>query len=333
MNDPVTGFEYPQEWVDRCSDVALLQEVARGFAVLCSSGKVLRRGFTTGTTAAAASKAAVLSLKGPVDHVEMMLPCGVIANVSVSCEKGRATCLKYPGDYPDDKTAGAMLIATASESEGIRIIPGKGIGRFSRDTPRYPKGAPAISPSAKDLIFKGIADAVKAAGIKGAIVRIEVANGEIIGARTLNRKVGVDGGISLLGTTGLVEPWDDHLEESNLERIANAQKVVLTTGRHGLMYARRLFPEYEAVLVGKRLENAIQAAPGDVVLCGLPALILKFLDPTILDGSKFETIDELHSSREWDGRIKAALEKGKERYPKLHVVIVDKQGTILGDSG
>jgi len=153
--------------------------------------------------------------------------------------------------------------------------------------------------------------------------------GESIGPRTLNPRVGVEGGISILGSTGLVEPWDDHLEESNLERIARCPRVVLTTGRIGLRHARRLFPEHEVVLVGSRMEKALAAARGEVVLCGLPALILKFLDPEILVGSGSRTVEELRASPEWEPRLEHALRRAKERYPELRVVIVDRDGTLV----
>ena len=66
MRDPVNGFDYPEAWVKKCSSPDLLPLVENGLAVLTSSGSVIRRGFTTGTTAAAACKAAILSLAGEV---------------------------------------------------------------------------------------------------------------------------------------------------------------------------------------------------------------------------------------------------------------------------
>jgi cobalt-precorrin-5B (C1)-methyltransferase len=332
MRDPVTDFEYPDAWVVACPDPRLLDEAAKGTAVLCSSGKVLRRGFTTGTTAAAACKAAVLSLAAPVKGVDITLP-SMVVQVPVEGQGGIGRCRKFSGDYPTDATAGVEMVAKARLGEGIRILPGKGIGRFARDTPRYPKDAPAISPTARDLILKAVREALDAVGSEGAVIELSVERGEEIGPRTLNPHVGVEGGISILGTTGLVEPWDDHLEESNLERIARSSKVVLTTGRKGLAISRRLFPDHESVLVGVRMDKAIRAAEGEVVLCGLPALILKFLDPEILKGSGFRTVDELRSSPSWEGRLAVALDLAKQRFPRLRVVVVDREGSVLGDSG
>jgi len=69
MKDPITGFEYPGEWVAKCASPEQLRLAGQGLAVLTASGLVLRRGFTTGTTAAAAAKAAVLSLKTNTDRL------------------------------------------------------------------------------------------------------------------------------------------------------------------------------------------------------------------------------------------------------------------------
>jgi cobalt-precorrin-5B (C1)-methyltransferase len=333
MRDPVTEFEYPPSWVEACNDPFLLVDVEKGVSVLCSSGKVLRRGYTTGTTAAAACKAAVLSLSGPLREVMVTLPSGVMILVEVNGADGEARCRKFSGDYPSDATAGIEMIAQARPGTGIRILPGTGIGRFVRDTSRYPNGAPAISPAARDLMLSSVQEAVDHLGLEGATIEIAVNDGEVVGPRTLNPKVGVEGGISLLGTTGLVEPWDDHLEESNLERIARSPRVVLTTGRKGLAVSRRLFPDHEAVLVGVRMERAINAAPGEVILCGLPALILKFLDPDVLDGSGHSTVEELRNSPEWTSRMNAAMDNGRSRFPRLRVVVVDREGSVLGDSG
>ena len=74
IKDPVSGFEYPHGWVTGCRKPELLPLVARGLAILTSDGTVLMRGYTTGTTAAAACKAAVLSLQSPVAAVHITTP-------------------------------------------------------------------------------------------------------------------------------------------------------------------------------------------------------------------------------------------------------------------
>jgi cobalt-precorrin-5B (C1)-methyltransferase len=334
LKDPVTDFCYPPAWIDRCPDPRQLEEVRSGRAVLTAGGKVLRRGHTTGTTASAASKAAVLSLAGPVDEVEVTTNCGVKVLVTVRASGGRAECSKYPGDYPGDMTAYASFIAEAElQPAGIQVTAGQGIGRFVRETPHHKLGEAAISSSAMGSIRRSVAEALTSIREGGVLVHLSVKEGAEIGPRTLNPRMGVEGGISVLGTTGLVEPWDDHLEESNLERIARADKVVLTTGRIGLRCSRLLFPDHEAVLVGARMGRAIDASERETILCGLPALILKFIDPGILERTGAGTIEELTMSDRWPQAVQEALARSKCDRPKLRVVLVDRNGAVLGDSG
>ncbi len=155
MRDPVTGFEYPDDWVERCASPEQLLLAEQGLAILTSSGTVLRRGYTTGTTAAAAVKSAILSLSGnTLSSVSIHIPCGLTVKVPVDALRGKSSCKKYPGDYPSDLTAGLAFVAEAIPvPEGISFQPGDGIGRFSRDTPRYQKGDPAISPASLQCIM------------------------------------------------------------------------------------------------------------------------------------------------------------------------------------
>jgi cobalt-precorrin-5B (C1)-methyltransferase len=333
MRDPVTGFVYPPGWIAKCTDPAGLARVGQGFAVLTASGTVLLRGYTTGTTAAAACKAAVLSLDRGIDRVSVRLPCGLVAEVPVTARAGRAFAKKYSGDYPSDVTAGIEFVATAVPApEGIRLVPGAGIGRFVRDTPRYKKGAPAISEAPLACILAGMEEALAGTGRAGATVTLEIPDGERVGNLTLNPKIGVKGGISVLGTTGLVEPWDDHLEESVQARVAGAENPVITTGRIGLRYSRLLFPDREVVLAGGKIKEALAAAGSSVILCGLPALILKYIEPDILVRTGYATVEELAASPDFKKIAGRALRAYKARSPQVRVVLVNRDGEIIGES-
>jgi len=334
LTDPVTGFTYPDPWVRAAAGRDDLSLVRDGRAVLTSSGTILKRGFTTGTTAAACCKAAILSVVRPVDSVEVTIPCGLTVTIPVKGGAGRAECRKYAGDYPSDATAGLLFVAEYTRKPvGLELIPGEGIGRFVRDTPRHFTGEPAISIPAQECIFTAMEEGLTETGLEGARVALFIPDGAQVAASTLNPKVGIDGGISILGTTGLVEPWDDHLTESVAERVRNADRLVLTTGRIGLRFSRLLFPDHEAILAGAKLPDALSGADGDVVLCGLPGLILRFLDPGILDGTGCMTVEELSGTPEFEQRMAKAFRNGKERYPGLRVVVIDRRGIILGDSG
>jgi cobalt-precorrin-5B (C1)-methyltransferase len=334
MQDPVSGFEYPEAWVQRCQNPGLLLLAETGMGILTSSGTVLRRGFTTGTTAAAACKAAVLSLrKGPVHSVIVRIPCGLIVNVPAEGRSGTASSRKFAGDYPGDVTAGIEFIAKAVPGPGgIELISGEGIGRFSRDTPRYRKGDPAISPASLDCILTSIQDALGVTALSGVQVVLSVPAGVEIGQKTLNSRVGVDGGISVLGTTGLVEPWDDHLGSSVIDLIVATENPVLTTGRIGMRYARLLYPDREVILIGGKIAEALAAAKGDVVLFGLPALILNRINPHLLDGTGIGTVEEFVATPASVQIIKDTLAGFRKTHPGVRVVLVNRAGEIIGDS-
>jgi cobalt-precorrin-5B (C1)-methyltransferase len=291
------------------------------------------RGFSTGTTAAAACKAAVLSLVTPVSSVEIAIPCGMRVIVSVEGRGGKASSRKYVGDYSSDITADLEFVATARPlPEGIRLVPLEGIGRFSRGTPRYKKGEPAISRTTLDCVERAIEEGCREGGIAGVEVTLAIPEGAEIAKRTLNPKVGVDGGLSILGSTGLVEPWDDHLAESVMDRVASAHDPVLTTGRIGLRYARLLFPDRDVILIGAKIREAIASARGKTTLCGLPALILRFISPGILEGTGFATVEELSVTPAFKEIMEGALMRFSQTHPTVHVVIVDRDGCIMGES-
>ncbi len=333
MRDPVTGFLYPDDWVKKCSDPKQAQLAETGLGVLTAGGLVLRRGFTTGTTAAAAAKAAVLSLETATKSVQITLPSGLVVDVPIVAKDGHAAGKKYAGDYPGDITAGLEFHAVATrQPEGITILFGEGIGRFSRDTPRYKAGVPAVSPPALSAIVRAVQEALDRIGEKGVSVRISAPAGASIAQRTLNPKMGVDGGISVLGTTGLVEPWDDHLTESALGRIAAADRPVLTTGRVGLRFSRLLFPEREVILIGGKLRQGLDAARGEVTLCGLPALILRHINPDILSGTGFATVEELSASPRFPEIVRASLTGFHKIRPNVTVILINREGSVIGES-
>jgi len=333
MRDPVTGFEYPRAWIESCRSPEMLAMVERGLAVLTSSGTALRRGYTTGTTAAAACKASILSLESPVRSATVRIPCGLTLDIPVLAEAGKAECRKYAGDYPEDVTAGIVFTARADvQDEGIFLECGEGIGKFARATPRFPKGTPAISPAPLSCILRSIEEALLKVSCPGIRVLLEVPEGRAVAARTLNARVGVEGGISVLGTTGLVEPWDDHLADSAFERIARSKRVVLTTGRIGLRYARLRYPDHETVLVGSHIPEALAAARGDVILFGLPALILKYIRPKILEGTGYGTVEELSASAGFPDLVDDILREFHAGNPRVRVVLIDRNGRIAGES-
>lgn len=331
MIDPVSKFEYPDAWVSLCRDEADLSLVRSGLSILTSDGKVLRRGFTTGTTAAAACQAAIASLGADdLRSVEVRTASGIVVEVGVKADDGTASCRKYSGDYPDDVTAGIEFRARFMRFQDRAAVDvGKGIGRWDHDTPRYLKGEPAISTPALECILASITEACRAREEKGALVYLEATDGERIALGTLNGRIGVIGGISVLGSTGFVEPWDDHLGQDSIERVRRAEKAVVTTGRVGLRFARLQYPDREVVLVGANIKAAMNSKPRGIVLFGLPALIIKFIDPSVLEGSGCRTVEELVMSDEGPEVVHSSVLRFKSMYPGHGIVLIDRSGRVL----
>jgi cobalt-precorrin-5B (C1)-methyltransferase len=189
-----------------------------------------------------------------------------------------------------------------------------------------------VSPTALSCIVQSVQEALDILGKSGISVCITAPEGVRVAQKTLNPRMGVVGGISVLGTTGLVEPWDDHLTESTTDRIAAADRPVLTTGRVGLRFSRMLFPDREVILIGGKLQVALDAARGDVILCGLPALILRYINPQILAGTGYPTVEELAVSGRFPEILAATLAEFRKVRPRVTVVLINREGTIIGES-
>lgn len=197
-------------------------------------GRRLRCGYTTGTCAAAAAKAAVLTLLGqrvPADEagsfrnftVSVSLPDGTDAELEVaraerffSREDGRLRAVrcgvrKDAGDDAD-VTDGMEICARAafSDGDGIEIRGGRGIGRVTRPGLDQPVGAAAINAVPRQMIRSAVEEACESMGYEGGIsVEISAPEGEKAAEKTFNPLLGVVGGISILGTSGIVEPMSD----------------------------------------------------------------------------------------------------------------------------
>ena len=325
MIDPVDNFEIPAEWIKRASIPLdeLELRISSGRYILLSDGSLLRRGFTTGTTAAAAAKAAILSLKGDISEVSVLTPAGIRVFLPVHAKNGKASAIKDSGDHAIDVTRGIEIQAEAKENETILIKAGFGIGSKN--------GKPAINPFPMRQIEEAIKEALLETGGRGALVTISIPRGKEIAKKTLNEKIGIIGGLSILGTTGFVEPWNEHLGEMKQELIEKADKVVLTTGRIGMRFSNMLFPGYTVILIGSDISRGLAAAKGEVIICGLPGLILKWAYPDILKNSGYLTIQEMIDADPENPIIDQALD-GAVKVSGKRIVLLNRNGTIFRDS-
>jgi cobalt-precorrin-5B (C1)-methyltransferase len=183
-------------------------------AAIEPESKNLRRGWTTGTCAAAASKAACLALMtGEFPAlVEVTLPGGQRPSFALAMEAqgegfAKAGIVKDAGDDPD-VTHGALIMSTVRrgrKGSGITFKAGPGVGTVTRLGLPLPPGEPSINPVPRKMIAQAIAEVSH--GEKDFEVEISVADGEKIAERTLNGRLGILGGISILGTTGIVIPF------------------------------------------------------------------------------------------------------------------------------
>jgi cobalt-precorrin-5B (C1)-methyltransferase len=208
--------------------------------------RVLRRGWTTGTCAAAAARAAYEALVSGEfpDPVTVTLPGGSRPAFALACHElaecmARAGIVKDAGDDPD-VTHGALVLASVrhgAPGSGVVFRAGAGVGTITRAGLPLPPGEPAINPVPRRMIAAEIAEVAHAYGTSGdAIVEISIPGGEKIAEHTLNARLGIIGGLSILGTTGIVVPyscaaWIDTIRRGiDVARAAGLEHIAGTTG-------------------------------------------------------------------------------------------------------
>lgn len=245
--------------------------------------KKLRRGFTTGACAAAAAKGAAMMLfsQERPKEVEITLPAGEKSSFKVwdvNVKEKEASCcvVKDAGDDPD-VTNGSKICATVVKGQGMELRAGEGVGIVTKNGLQVSVGEPAINPMPREMIIRETAQALPRG--KGAVMTISVPGGRELAKRTMNEKLGIMGGISILGTTGIVEPMSvEALKASLVPQIDVAlatgyDEVVLTPGRMGENRALQrgiprdaviLTSNYIGFLLGKCAEKGIRR----VVLLG-----------------------------------------------------------------
>ena len=177
----------------------------------------LRRGWTTGTCATAAAKAAYTGLLTGFfpDPVTVTLPKGqqpafALAQTQLSADAATAGIVKDAGDDPD-VTHGALVLATVrllAAGSGVRFRAGPGVGTVTRPGLPVPPGEPAINPVPRRMMRAAIEEVAREANATGDVeVEISIPGGEALAQRTLNARLGILGGLSILGTTGIVVPY------------------------------------------------------------------------------------------------------------------------------
>ena len=220
---------------------------------LVKDGKRLRLGYTTGSCAAAAAKAAAwMLLTGrKKDTIRLQTPKGIELNLDVletelSPDGVRCAIQKDSGDDPD-VTRGTLIFAAVKKSgkAGVTIDGGEGIGRVTKLGLDQPVGAAAINSVPRKMIEENVREVCMLVGYDGGIdVTISAPEGEALAKKTFNPRLGIEGGISILGTSGIVEPMSEQAlldtiyVELRQRRESGADYVLLAPGNYGADYIR-----------------------------------------------------------------------------------------------
>lgn len=257
-------------------------------------GRPLRSGYTTGACAAAAAQAATIALlkQEAVKQVQVALPAGQVSFKIRQClfDRAQASCsvIKDAGDDPD-VTNGAEICAIVSwkDKPGIEIRGGKGVGVITKPGLEIAVGMAAINPVPRRMIESSVREVMPKKNGKGVEVIISVAEGEKLARRTLNPRLGITGGISILGTTGVVIPYSVSAYEACISQAlgvavaCGCRQVVLTTGRRSEKFAQRELALAEECFVqagdfiGYSLEQCAQRSLEKVTVWGMMGKLSK----------------------------------------------------------
>ncbi len=202
----------------------------------------LHSGLTTGTCATAAAVAETLRLlKGETPaEVPVILPNGETISVSVGYSDDYAYCIKEAGDDPD-VTNGLEIRAKVDPAEDFEILGGEGVGRFTLPGFDYPPGEAAINKAPREMMHHNIKENVR--------ITISVPDGAEIARRTFNPRLGIEGGISIIGVSGIVKPFSEEAFIDSIRKCmtvakaSGAERVVINSGGKSERFVKALYPD------------------------------------------------------------------------------------------
>lgn len=264
--------------------------------------KELKYGYTTGACAAAAARGAAMMLREQriVDEAEILLPGGRPARFrlhgqTLTDRSSSCFVIKDAGDDPD-VTNGAEIHATIDVDyfvpHRIDLRGGTGVGRVTKPGLAVPVGEPAINPVPRKMILETVKEVLAMRCIPAAFtVTISIPNGAELAKKTLNERLGIIGGLSILGTTGVVKPisakaWTDTIDCSiDVALASGAETVILSAGRTSELAAQQFLgrrehlPDETFVMMGDHVGYALCSCKakevGRVVIAAQFAKLLK----------------------------------------------------------
>ena len=249
--------------------------------------KALREGFTTGSCAAAAALASCLWQRDGAcpERVGIVVPAGKTFAPEIIAHGGYVCgVIKDGGDDPDITTGSEVRVRVRlMESDGgIRFLAGDGVGTITLPGMKLPVGEAAINPVPRRMIEQAVRQVFPA---RAAEVTVSIPGGEELAKRTFNPRLGVVGGLSVLGTTGVVRPMSEEaLKETirlelSVRKSQGTEEIGLVFGSQGECAANTLFPGIQAVqmsnFVGFALDCAAELGFARVVLLGQPGKLVK----------------------------------------------------------
>jgi cobalt-precorrin-5B (C1)-methyltransferase len=262
----------------------------------------LRSGWTTGTCSAAAAKAAATALvtQQPQRTVEVALPDArrvsfAVDRCSLSESTAEAVVVKDAGDDPD-VTHGAHLTATVRwrTEPGLQLEGGIGVGVVTKPGLGLEVGGPAINPVPRQMIRANVGDVVDL-DARGLSVTISVPDGEQRAKKTTNARLGIVGGISILGTTGIVRPFSTESWRASVVQAVSVMAaqgeplLVLATGGRTEKAAMRLLPDVPEVcfvevgdFTGAALRQAVEHGLREVVFVGMAGKLTKLASGVLM---------------------------------------------------
>lgn len=317
---------------------------------LVNKRKKLRSGYTTGSCAAAAAKAATsMLLDGAnVNQVCLLTPKGVTLHLTIediSMEKDSIRCAvrKDSGDDPD-VTNGILVYAVVRRVQGnqITLDGGIGVGRVTLPGLWQKIGEAAINKVPRQMILQEVASVCEQKGYDGGLeVIIEIPEGIEIARRTFNPRLGIEGGISVLGTTGIVEPMSESalIDSIALEikvKKANGQEIlILTPGNYGADFLKEtLHIDINKAVkcsnyVGEALDTAVEVGYKKILMVGHVGKFVKlaagimnthsrqadarmeiFLANAALEGANLETLQAIEKAITTDEMISILKQAG-----------------------
>ena len=216
----------------------------------------LRCGYTTGSCAAAAAKAAaeMIFTGHTVERVQLMTPKGIMIEpdiTDVNLGDGEASCAvaKDSGDDPDITNGIKVCCRVRLAASGVKIFGGEGIGVVTKPGLDQPVGEAAINSVPRKMIAAAVSETAEKYGYSGGFeVTVSVPGGRELAKKTYNPRMGIEGGISVIGTSGIVEPMSSRAvietirAEAGMRRAAGQRNMLLTIGNYSEDYVQRSLP-------------------------------------------------------------------------------------------